>query len=80
MRRAARSREPGPHAEVERPTTEGVWGRSEEAVPTATQEEGSIFRWRRGNARGGCIVIPCGCLASLAFLTPGVAAVWLLVL
>jgi hypothetical protein len=30
-----------------------------------------MFRWRRGNTRGGCIVIPCGCLASLPFLILG---------
>ncbi len=30
-----------------------------------------MFRWRRGNTRGGCIVIPCGCLASLPFLLLG---------
>jgi len=39
-----------------------------------------MFRWRRGNARGGCIVIPCGCLVTLPLLLPGAAVVWLLVL
>jgi hypothetical protein len=31
-----------------------------------------MFRWRRGHTRGGCIVIPCGCLASLPFVLLGV--------
>jgi hypothetical protein len=34
----------------------------------------------KGHARGGCIVIPCGYLASLPFLVSGAAVVWLLVL
>ena len=33
-----------------------------------------MFRWRRGNTRGGCIVIPCGCLASLPFVLLGAVA------
>ena len=37
-----------------------------------------MFRWRRGNTRGGCIVIPCGCLASLpvVLLGAGVARIF----
>ena len=33
-----------------------------------------MFRWRRGNTRGACIVVPCGCLASLPFLSLGLVA------
>jgi hypothetical protein len=32
-----------------------------------------MFRWKRGDTQGGCIVIPCGCLVSLPFLFFGAA-------
>jgi hypothetical protein len=32
-----------------------------------------MFRWKRGDTRGGCIVIPCGCLVSLPFVFLGAA-------
>ena len=55
-------------------------GAVEEAVPAAVRRGGPVFRWRRGTTRGGCIVIPCGCLVSLPFLFLGVAVAQLLVL
>jgi hypothetical protein len=30
-----------------------------------------MFGWRRGNTRGGCIIIPCGCVASPLVLLSG---------
>ena len=39
-----------------------------------------MFRWRRGNTRGGCVVVPCGCLASLPLLFSGAAVLLLVVL
>jgi len=39
-----------------------------------------MFLWRRGNIRGGCVVIPCGCLVSLPLLLSGAAVVSVLVL
>jgi hypothetical protein len=32
-----------------------------------------MFGWRRGNTRGGCIIIPCGCVASPLVLLSGAA-------
>ncbi|MDX6381760.1 MAG: hypothetical protein QOI57_2784 [Rubrobacteraceae bacterium] len=30
-----------------------------------------MFGWRRGNARGSCIIIPCGCVAPPLVLLSG---------
>ena len=30
-----------------------------------------MFGWRRGNTRGGCIIIPCGCVAPPLVLLSG---------
>jgi hypothetical protein len=35
--------------------------------------------WRRGNTRGGCIVIPCGCIVPPLLLLPVVILGWLFV-
>ena len=39
-----------------------------------------MFGWRRGNTRGGCVIIPCGCLLSPLFVLPAVVLAWLFVL
>jgi hypothetical protein len=35
-----------------------------------------MFGWGRGNSRGGCVIIPCGCVASPLVLLSGAALLY----